>query len=119
MQARFLCVVLTHNYLPPPRKKLRIERCPLLPFTAHMLTDRIPRALHHVLHSSTSDGGRSTSDVGPASHRQLVAYFRSGWAFLIPYLAAYLLYAWLKWPVNPASDGKMRLTNLANLISPD
>jgi len=30
-------------------------------------------------------------------------YFRSGWAFLIPYLAAYLLYAWLKWPVNPAS----------------
>jgi hypothetical protein len=28
-------------------------------------------------------------------------YFRSGWAFLIPYLAAYLLYAWLKWPVNP------------------
>lgn len=33
-------------------------------------------------------------------------YFRSGWAFLIPYLAAYLLYAWLKLPVNPSSgDG--------------
>jgi hypothetical protein len=32
-------------------------------------------------------------------------YFRSGWAFLIPYLAAYLLYAWLKWPVNPV-DGE-------------
>ena len=94
MQARSLCVVLTHNHLPPPRKKLRIERCPLLSFTAHVLTDRPPRALHHVLHSSTSE-------VGPASHRQLVAYFRSGWAFLIPYLAAYLLYAWLKWPVNP------------------
>jgi|CXWL01.1.fsa_nt_gi hypothetical protein len=30
-------------------------------------------------------------------------YFRSGWAFLIPYLAAYLLYAWLRWPVNPAT----------------
>jgi hypothetical protein len=29
-------------------------------------------------------------------------YFRSGWAFLIPYLAAYLLYWWLRWPVNPA-----------------
>ena len=33
-------------------------------------------------------------------------YFRSGWAFLIPYLAAYLLYAWLKWPVNPAPGGE-------------
>ena len=94
MQARFLCVVLTHNHLPPPRKKLRIERCPLLPFTAHVLTDHLPRALHS-----------STSEVGPASHRQLVAYFRSGWAFLIPYLAAYLLYAWLKWPVNPVAAG--------------
>ena len=38
----------------------------------------LPRALHHVLHSSTSDGGSSTSEVGPASHRQMVAYFRSG-----------------------------------------
>ena len=34
----------------------------------------------------------------------LISYFRSGWAFLIPYLAAYLLYAWLRWPVNPATD---------------
>jgi hypothetical protein len=32
-------------------------------------------------------------------------YFRSGWAFLIPYLAGYLLYWWLKWPVNPGSVG--------------
>lgn len=31
----------------------------------------------------------------------LQSYFRSGWAFFIPYLAAYLLYAWLRWPVNP------------------
>lgn len=37
-------------------------------------------------------------------HCALRVYFRSGWAFLIPYLAAYLLYASLKWPVNPA-DG--------------
>lgn len=29
------------------------------------------------------------------------AYFYSGWAFFIPYLAAYLLYPWLNWPVNP------------------
>ena len=36
----------------------------------------------------------------------LTAYFRSGWAFFIPYLAAYLLYAWLKWPVNPANGGE-------------
>ena len=35
----------------------------------------------------------------------MLAYFRSGWAFLIPYLAAYLLYAWLKWPVNPVAAG--------------
>lgn len=32
-------------------------------------------------------------------------YFRGGWAFLVPYLAAYLLYAWLKWPVHPAIGG--------------
>ena len=32
-------------------------------------------------------------------------YFRSGWAFLIPYLVVYLLYAWLKWPVNPITQG--------------
>ena len=35
---------------------------------------------------------------------QLRRYFYSGWAFFIPYLAVYLLYAWLKWPVNPASQ---------------
>lgn len=34
---------------------------------------------------------------------QLRRYFYSGWAFLIPYLVVYLLYAWQKWPVNPAS----------------
>ena len=88
MQARFLCVVLTHNHLPPPRKKLRIERCPLLPFTAHVLTDRPP---------PTAPG----SNFGA----MLQNYFQSGWAFLIPYLAAYLLYAWLKWPVNPVAAG--------------
>ncbi len=32
----------------------------------------------------------------------LRTYFRSGWAFLIPYLFFYLLYAWLKWPANAA-----------------
>jgi hypothetical protein len=31
----------------------------------------------------------------------LQGYFRSGWGFFIPYLVMYLLYAWLKWPVNP------------------
>ncbi len=35
----------------------------------------------------------------------MIAYFRSGWAFPIPYLAAYLLYAWLLWPVNVAAAG--------------
>ena len=53
-----------------------------------MLTDRILRA-------------------APGSNfgAMLQNYFRSGWAFLIPYLAAYLLYAWLKWPVNPVAAG--------------
>lgn len=49
---------------------------------------------------------RCESDGGSTGHRALRAYFRSGWAFLIPYLAAYLLYAWTKWPVNPASGGE-------------
>jgi len=32
------------------------------------------------------------------------AYFRSGWAFLIPYLVVYVAYAWLQWPVNPTDS---------------
>ena len=38
------------------------------------------------------------------------AYFYSGWAFFIPYLLAYLLYASLKLPVNPGAmtDGRYR-----------
>src|SRR5690349_2741313 len=40
----------------------------------------------------------ATANSGPAG--LLRAYFGSGWAFLIPYLAVYLLYAWLRWPVN-------------------
>lgn len=34
---------------------------------------------------------------------RLRAYFLSGWGFLIPYLATYLLYTWLNGPVNPAA----------------
>jgi len=34
-------------------------------------------------------------------------YFYSGWAFLIPYLAAYLLYLWLKWPANSFSPSAL------------
>lgn len=43
----------------------------------------------------------------PSTRRSLllIAYFRSGWAFLIPYLIAYLIYALLRWPVNPATAG--------------
>jgi len=32
-------------------------------------------------------------------------YFYSGWAFLVPYLGAYLLYRVTSWPVNPGTDG--------------
>jgi len=44
----------------------------------------------------------------------LQIYFRSGWAFLIPYLAAYLLYAWLKWPVNPVDATNPQLSALGS-----
>ena len=55
--------------------------------------------------STTAHHKLPSGSLSTDSHRQLVAYFRSGWAFLIPYLAAYLLYAWLKWPVNPVAAG--------------
>jgi len=37
----------------------------------------------------------------------LRAYFRSGWAFFIPYLLTYQLYAWMRWPASSGapSDG--------------
>ncbi len=44
----------------------------------------------------------------------LQTYFRSGWAFLIPYLAAYLLYAWLGWPVNGQGAGSAEPGALAS-----
>ena len=33
----------------------------------------------------------------------LTAYFYSGWAFVIPYLATHIDCAKLKWPANPAA----------------
>ena len=33
-------------------------------------------------------------------------YFRRGWVCLLPYLAAYLLFAWQKWPVNAVPAGR-------------
>src|SRR4051812_15512003 len=35
----------------------------------------------------------------------LIAYYRSGWAFLLPYLGFYLLYVWIKGPLNPVAAG--------------
>ncbi len=40
----------------------------------------------------------------PVSPHHLQRYFASGWAFLIPYLAAYLLYYVTGWPANPPTD---------------
>jgi hypothetical protein len=40
-------------------------------------------------------------------------YFRSGWVFLIPYLAGYLLYWWLKWPVNPVAEAQPKALSSA------
>jgi hypothetical protein len=43
-----------------------------------------------------------STDRSPHSlGRQFTAYFRSGWAFFIPYVAVYLLYYWRRWPANP------------------
>ncbi len=49
------------------------------------------------------------------SPETLRIYFRSGWAFLIPYLAAYLLYAWLKLPVNSDGGGGVTLPSLLHV----
>ncbi|MDB6115240.1 MAG: hypothetical protein JWQ62_2185 [Lacunisphaera sp.] len=35
--------------------------------------------------------------------RLLADYFASGWAFLLPYLGTYMVYAACKWPVNPTA----------------
>jgi hypothetical protein len=53
----------------------------------------------------------ATEDRSPAT-ASLRAYFASGWAFFIPYLAAYLLYAWLKWPANPPTGHRSLATVL-------
>ena len=46
----------------------------------------------------------------------LSAYFLSGWVFTIPYLAAYLLYWWQGWPVNPENGSGLCLLHLYWLI---
>ncbi len=48
----------------------------------------------------------ASSGTGPKGPERLRLYFESGWAFLIPYLLAYLLYAGLRWPVNPVTGGE-------------
>ncbi len=40
----------------------------------------------------------------PRYTHRLIIYFRSGWAFLIPYLIAYLIYATLGFSVNPGQS---------------
>lgn len=58
--------------------------------------------LNPVPSPKSSTSSREANSVFTSHHSLLlISYFRSGWAFFIPYLAAYLLYAWLKWPVNP------------------
>lgn len=56
---------------------------------------------------------RSLLSPGSRLAATLQAYFRSGWAFFMPYLAAYLLYAWLKWPVNPCEVGTENTKNIS------
>lgn len=55
----------------------------------------------------------------PLTIYYLQRYFASGWAFLIPYLAAYLLYYVTDWPVNPVTDAPLSpLTPPTPLTSP-
>ena len=42
----------------------------------------------------------------PRMIRALRSYFASGWAFLIPYLAVYLLYYATDWRVNPSGTDR-------------
>ncbi|HWA24570.1 MAG TPA: hypothetical protein VG734_02765 [Lacunisphaera sp.] len=49
-----------------------------------------------------ASGGLFFGPVGQKMGSAVGPYYRSGWAFLLPYLAAYLLYARLGWPVNPS-----------------
>lgn len=80
------------------------------PATGHRLqatVHRVLRGFAAAIHRRLATGDcaapppPATGNWPPATGEALRAYFRSGWAFLIPYLAAYLLYAWLDWPVNP------------------
>ena len=50
--------------------------------------------------------------------RIFIPYFHSGWTFLVPYLAVYLLYAWLKWPVNPAGDASGVVKGINESVTP-
>lgn len=78
--------------------KKRVERQKLLPFSDDQLS--VQRSLISSLRSPIFNL------LGSRTGALLQTYFRSGWAFLIPYLAAYLLYAWLKWPVNAGGAGE-------------
>ena len=73
-----------------------------------MPTDRPQCAFHSSSSEVCSTDDRSPVAASPGSWTGalLQTYFRSGWAFLIPYLAVYLLYAWLRWPVNPVAVGQ-------------
>ena len=55
----------------------------------------------------------NTPPPDSAAILSLPAYFRSGWAFLIPYLFAYLLSALFRWPV---SDGLFSLLHVYWLL---
>jgi hypothetical protein len=57
------------------------------------------------LQTSASPRSRLGSLLPAPCSMLLWSYFRSGWAFFISYLAVYLLYAWLKWPINPTLVG--------------
>lgn len=75
---------------------------------------RAARLMISLYHTACSLRGKETaflSSVNSASSSHfrrlnphgLVAYFHSGWAFFVPYLLFYLLYAWQEWPVNPSA----------------
>lgn len=42
----------------------------------------------------------------------LRAYFRSGWAFFIPYLVGYLIYFFAKWPINAGAGWRPPLVHV-------
>jgi len=89
---------LSHAQRAPPNRTIHQAahfRSALTPITPTVICRHTPTHARHI-HSGMP------ATRYPQLATLLRRYFYSGWAFLIPYLAAYLLYYVTAWPVNPS-----------------